>query len=127
MVVSRVTVFTLRVIYCPAVASRNLCTGAPRHCKSLTGQESAAARFSCKMAGNAAEYPFAEPRVTVGAGNHGARPDISSDVLELPGHAAGLFGNDRVRCDAVAAQPGRHVGNMGKRFRATPVLLGNFG
>src|SRR5215208_8450435 len=103
MVVSRATVFTSRVMYCPAVASRNLCTGVPRHCRSLTGQERAAARFGCKVAGNAAEHPFAEPRVTVGAGNHGARPDVGSNVFELPGHAAGLFGNNRVRRDAVAA------------------------
>jgi hypothetical protein len=40
------------------------------------------------VARNAAEHPFAESRVAVGAGNHGARPDIGSNVLELP--AAGL-------------------------------------
>src|SRR5881409_3080690 len=97
MVVSRVTVFTLRVIYCPAVASRNLCTGVPRHCKSLTGQKRAAARFSCKVACNAAEHPFAEARVAVRAGDHGARPDMGGDVLELPGHGAGLFRNDGIR------------------------------
>src|SRR5205809_7470977 len=101
MVVSRVTVFTLRVIYCPAVASRNLCTGVPRHCKSLTGQERAAARFSCKMARNAAEHPFAQSRVAVGAGNHGACSDAGSDVLELSGHAAGLSGTT-----VFAAMPG---------------------
>src|SRR5690349_21459589 len=109
MVVSRATVFTLRVMYCPAVASRNLCTGGPRHCKSLTGQERAAARFSCKVACNAAEHPFAEARMAIGAGNHCARPDMRGDVLELRGHAAGLFGNDSVRRDAMATQPCRYV------------------
>src|SRR3954451_14199401 len=109
MVVSRVTVFTVRVMYCPAVASRNLCTGVPRHFISLTGQERAAARFSCKVACNAAERPFAEARVAVGAGNHGARADMGSYALDLPVHAAGFFGNDGVRRDAVAAQPCRHV------------------
>src|SRR4029453_8337141 len=105
MVVSRATVFPLRVMYCPAVASRNLCTGGPRHCKSLTGQERAAARFSCKVACNAAAHPFAEGRVAIGAGNHGASADIGGDIFELRGDAAGLFGNDGVRRDAMAAQP----------------------
>ena len=41
--------------------------------------------------------------MAVSSGNHRARSDIGSDVLELPGHAAGLFGNDGVRRDAVAA------------------------
>src|SRR5438445_6154489 len=113
-------------MYCPAVASRNLCTGVPRHCKLLMGQERAGARFSFKVACNAAEHPFAQSRVAVGAGNHGARPDIGSDVLELTGHPAGLLGNDAVRRDAVPAQPRRHVCNMRERIRTTTVLLGNF-
>ena len=62
---------------------------------SSTGQERAAAQFSCKVAGNATEHPFAEARVAIGAGNHGACPDIGSDLLELFGDIAGLFGNER--------------------------------
>src|SRR2546423_13868268 len=116
MVVSRVTVFTLRVMYCPAVASRNLCTGVPHHYKSLTGQERAAARFGCKVASNAAEHPFTEARMAIGAGIHGPRSDIGGDVLELPVHAAGLFRNDGVRSDAVTAQPRRHVADMRQRL-----------
>ena len=126
MVVSRVTVFTARVMYCRAVASINLCTAVPRHGPfPLTGQERATARFSCKVARHATEHPFAEARVTIGAAMTPAptlAAILSSCSLTLLGFSGTIVwaAIPWLRSHAATSATPRHlIGAMG-------ILFGNF-
>src|SRR4029079_9814283 len=93
---------------------------------SLAGQKGTTTGLGHQMAGDATEYPFTEPRMAIGPGNHRAGVDVGGNPVELSGRCGVRFRNDGAGQDTVAVQPRSHVLDMRYRVCAPDARLGNF-